>query len=525
MSETAIVNPKPNEAASPDGIEHLDVLVIGAGLSGIGAAHHLETSAPWAKYAILEARHAIGGTWDLFRYPGIRSDSDMFTFGYSLRPWTSEKTIGEGADILNYIRETAQEAGVDRKIRFGHRILSAAWSSDTARWSIVGEKVDADGEVVGAFELTCGFLFSCTGYYRYDRGHTPDFDGLDRFAGEVVHPQAWPEDLDYSEKRIVVIGSGATAVTLIPNLSRTAAKVTMLQRSPSYVAAAPSVSYAAKAFHKLLPAGAAGRVSRGFHAVTGQAFFAWCRNYPKLARRVLIAGMRRELPKGYDVDRHFTPAYDPWDQRLCLAPDGDFFRAIKSGKADVVTDTIDSFTETGIRLASGEELGADIVVTATGLELLFLGGIEVTVDGEPLDAPSRMTYRGMMLEGVPNLAIAIGYTNASWTLKADLTCAYVPQLLNEMRLLGQSIATPVNNDPTVETEAVLSLTSGYIQRSSHLFPLQGTESPWRNHQRYATDYRDMMRTDTVGEGLVLSSPELASPSSPKEQAAAISRSG
>ena len=507
--------------AETDGaVEHLDVLIVGAGLSGIAAGHHLETTSPWADYAVFEARQAIGGTWDLFRYPGIRSDSDMFTFGYSLRPWDGDQTIGEGADIRDYIVETARVSGVDRKIRFGHRILSADYVTAEAHWKVTAQRVAPDGTEGEAFELTCGFLFSCTGYYRYDKGHTPDFPGMDTFDGQIIHPQQWPEDLDYAGKKVVVIGSGATAITLIPNLAEDADGVTMLQRSPSYVAAAPSTSYVSRLFKKLLPESRSGSATRWFHAVSSQAFFAWCQKRPEAARRLLMAGMRKELPDGYDVERHFTPKYGPWDQRLCLAPDGDFFAAIRKGTADVVTDKIKTFTPNGIQLASGDHLDADIVVTATGLELLFLGGMDLTIDGADIDLPSRLTYRGMMLDGVPNLAMAIGYTNASWTLKADLTCAYVPQLLNEMRRRGMRQAMPRNDDPSISSEPMLSLTSGYVQRSSHLFPQQGTASPWRNHQRYLTDYNDMKKSPIIGEGM-----ELSNPSPVRTEPAEVSATG
>lgn len=488
-------------SASPNAI---DVLIVGAGLSGIGAAHHLETTAPWASYTILEARDAIGGTWDLFRYPGIRSDSDMFTFGYSLRPWDRDNSIGDGPDIKRYIEETAREAGVDKHIRFGHKVLSAEWSTSAAQWLVTAENVET-GERV---EITAKFLFSCTGYYRYDRGHTPEFEGRDDFVGTIVHPQHWPDDLDYTGKRAVVIGSGATAVTLIPSMADDVEKITMLQRSPSYIAAAPKVSPITRLLRKVVPESRSGNVIRWVNALQSQAFFSWCQRRPKAARRLLMAGTKRLLPDGFDVDKHFTPKYNPWDQRLCLAPEGDFFKSIRSGKADVVTDRIERFTAGGILLESGQELEADIIVTATGLELLFLGGIEVVVDQEKLDLTKHLTYKGMMLEGVPNLALAVGYTNASWTLKSDLTADYVARLLNEMRRRNQAIVTPRNTDPAQSEsgEALLNLTSGYIQRSAHLFPRQGVSSPWRVHQRYLTDYKAIKREDVIGDDLVLTNP-------------------
>ncbi|MDP1805817.1 MAG: NAD(P)/FAD-dependent oxidoreductase, partial [Acidimicrobiales bacterium] len=345
--------------------------------------------------------------WDLFRYPGIRSDSDMYTLGYSFRPWDGEKAIADGASILQYIKDTAAEEGIDQHIRFHHRIVRAEWSTADAHWMVTAERTDT-GETV---ELTCGFLFSCSGYYRYDRGHQPDFPGLDRFAGTLVHPQAWPEDLDYDGQRVVVIGSGATAVTLIPSLAERAAHVTMLQRSPSYITSLPAKDPVAAALKRLLPAQWSGPAVRWVKALSTQAFYRVSRNHPKAVKRLLRKGVELQLPKGYDIDTHFTPRYDPWDQRVCLVPDGDLFKAIKAGTASVVTDHIDTFTPTGIRLRSGAELDADVVVSATGLELLFIGGIELVVDGEVVDLPSKLTYKGMMLEGVPNLALAIGYTN------------------------------------------------------------------------------------------------------------------
>lgn len=485
--------------------EHLDVLVVGAGLSGIGAGHYLQAECPWASYAIFEARDAIGGTWDLFRYPGIRSDSDMFTLGYSFRPWRDDKSIADGASILQYIRDTAAEEGIDSHIRFHHRIVGATWSTDEARWHVTAERTDT-GETV---ELTCGFIFSCSGYYRYDHGYQPDFPGMDRFAGTVVHPQAWPDDLDYAGKRIVVIGSGATAVTLIPSLAATAGHVTMLQRSPSYIMSLPAEDALANLVRRLLPAHLSGPFVRWYKALTTQAFFQISQRRPQLMKRVLRKGVERQLPPGFDVDTHFTPHYNPWDQRLCLVPDGDLFRAIREGTASVVTDRIATFTETGLLLESGAELPADIVVTATGLELLFLGGIELRVDGEAVDVPSTLAYKGMMLERVPNLAMAVGYTNASWTLKCDLTCQYVTRLLNHLRARGLRQCTPVNDDPTVTPKPLLGLTSGYVQRSVDAFPKQGSRFPWQVHQSYLRDYRALRMSGIEDEAMRFSNPAAA----------------
>ena len=483
-------------------IEHVDVLVVGAGLSGIAAGHHLQTTCPWASYTIVEARDAIGGTWDLFRYPGIRSDSDMYTLGYPFRPWTGEKAIADGPDILRYIEDTAAEEGIDRHIRFHHRIVSVDWSSAEARWHITARRTDTDETVT----LTCGFLFTCTGYYRYDHGYTPDFAGMDRYRGQLIHPQAWPEDFEGEGKRVIVIGSGATAVTLIPSLAETAEHVTMLQRSPSYIAAVPPKAPVARLLEKLLPLRWSAPLTRWFAALGGQAFFRWCQRFPGAARKLLRKGVQLQLPDDYDIDTHFTPSYDPWDQRLCADPDGLFFRSIRHGDTSVVTDRIDTFTETGLLLASGRRLDADVIVTATGLELLFMGGIDISVDGAPVELSEKLTYKGMMLEGVPNLAMAVGYTNASWTLKCDLTCDYVARLLNEMRRRGRAQATPRNRDGSVSPEPLLGLTAGYVQRSAHRFPRQGSAAPWRVHQSYLRDYRALKMDDVVDDAMELTDP-------------------
>jgi monooxygenase len=483
-------------------VEHLDVLIVGAGLSGIGAGHHVQTKCPWASYAIFEARDSIGGTWDLFRYPGIRSDSDMFTLGYSFRPWDGEKSIADGASILQYIKDTAAEEGIDRRIRFHHRIVAASWSSEEARWHITAERTDTRDTI----ELTCGFLFSCSGYYRYDRGYQPDFAGMGRFTGTIVHPQHWPEDLDHSGKRVVVIGSGATAVTLIPSMAEDAAHVTMLQRSPSYIVAVPAKNPAADLLRKVLPSRFAAPAIRWLLALGTQASYHLSKRRPGLVKKVLRRGLERQLPDGYDIDTHFTPSYDPWDQRLCAVPDGDLFKAITARTASVVTDHIDTFTEKGLLLTSGTELEADIIITATGLELLFLGGIELSVDGEVVDVASRLTYKGMMLEGVPNLAVAIGYTNASWTLKCDLTCDYVCRLLHHMRETGQRQSMPVNRDSSVTPEPLLGLSSGYVQRSADRFPKQGSRFPWQVHQSYLRDYRTLKQSPIEDDAMVFSNP-------------------
>jgi monooxygenase len=475
----------------PPTATHFDVVIVGAGLSGIGAGHYLQTECPWADYAIFEARDAVGGTWDLFRYPGIRSDSDMHTLGYSFRPWDGDKSIADGDSILQYIKDTAKESGIDARIRLNHRITAADWSSTDSLWHITAEATDTAETI----DVTASFLFSCSGYYRYDHGYLPDFEGMSDFSGIIVHPQAWPEGLDYAGKKVVVIGSGATAVTLVPALARSAGHVTMLQRSPSYIASLPEKSPVVAMLRKILPAKQAGIAAKWFHAILTQTFYQLSRKYPKLVRRMLAKGLERQLPPGYDIATHFTPRYDPWDQRFCAVPNGDLFKALSTGTASVVTDHVQRFTEKGLLLTSGDEIEADVIVTATGLELLFLGGISLSMDGEPVDPATRLTYKGMMIEGVPNMALAIGYTNASWTLKCDLTCDYVCRLLNHMRARGLSRCVARNRGASTASGPILGLTSGYIQRSAHLLPKQGTKHPWRVHQSYLRDYRSLKISD------------------------------
>jgi cation diffusion facilitator CzcD-associated flavoprotein CzcO len=477
-------------------VEHVDVLIVGAGLSGIGAACHLGLRSPGKTYAILEGRGAIGGTWDLFRYPGVRSDSDMFTLGYAFRPWTAAKSIADGPDIREYVRETATAYGVTDHIRFHHRVVRASWSSGTARWTVEAQRTDT-GETV---ELTCSFLFCCTGYYRYDEGYTPTFEGIDRYAGQVVHPQHWPDDLDYAGKRVVVIGSGATAVTLVPAMAETAAHVTMLQRSPTYMAALPSVDRIAERLRRLLPTKAAYAAVRWKNVAFGTLFYQLSRRRPQAVKSLLRKGLVRELPSGYDVETHFTPRYNPWDQRLCLVPDGDLFRAMRRGTVSVVTDQIETFTERGIRLASGTELEADIVVTATGLNLLAIGGLQLSVDGEEIDLPNTVAYKGMMLSGVPNLALAIGYTNASWTLKCDLVSEYVCRLLSHMDRHGYVFCAPIAPEGG-ERVPLINLDSGYVRRSAAQMPKQGPRPPWRLYQNYARDVVMMRHRSVVDDGI------------------------
>ena len=469
----------PDRLPAPD----VDVLIVGAGLSGIGAACRLRTRMPEIGFTILESRAASGGTWDLFRYPGVRSDSDMFTLGYDFRPWAGTTALAGGAEILDYVRSTAAEYGVDERIEYGRRATSADWSAEARRWTVTTVQ---DGE---ESTRTCRFLYLCTGYYRYDEGFRPEWPGTEDFQGSIIHPQEWPEDLDVAGKRIVVIGSGATAVTLVPALARLGAQVTMLQRSPSYVFSLPAHDAVAALFAKLLPPRAAYAAARWKNIKLTTAVYQLCQRYPRQARALLQGGVRRRLPAGFDVDTHFAPAYDPWDQRMCLVPDSDLFEAIRSGGADVVTDHIERFTPTGLRLKSGAELAADVVVTATGLNLLPLGGVALSVDGAPVHVPEHVVYKGMMLDGVPNLVFALGYTNASWTLKVDLVSAFFARMLHHMRVRGLTVAVPRLPSEPMTTTPFIEMSSGYFERSRALLPRQGPSAPWRLRQHYAKDAR------------------------------------
>ena len=464
---------------SPD---HVDVLIVGAGLSGIGAGYHLQTHCPSKTYAIFEAREDIGGTWDLFRYPGIRSDSDMYTLGYRFKPWEDAKAIADGPSILRYVKETAREHGIDPQIRFNHRVERAEWSSDDARWTVTALRTDTGEQV----QITASFLFMCSGYYDYSDPYTPEFEGAERFGGQVVHPQQWSDDVDYAGKRVVVIGSGATAVTLVPAMAETAAHVTMLQRSPTYIVSLPGEDPIANFLRRVLPSKAAYAITRWKNVLVTTAFFQLSRRRPRFVKGLLLKAAAKALPPGYDVHKHFKPKYNPWDQRVCLVPDGDLFEAISNGIASIETDTIDVFTERGIKLASGKELDADLVVTATGLNLLALGGMELAVDGEDVAIPNTVGYKGMMLSGVPNMAISLGYTNASWTLKCDLTCEYACRLINHMDEHGYRQATP-RLAPNTPTQPFIDLKSGYVLRSLDKFPKQGVRAPWRLYQNYARD--------------------------------------
>ena len=464
-------------------MEHFDVVVVGAGLSGIGAGYHLQTNCPNKTYAILEGRDTIGGTWDLFRYPGIRSDSDMYTLGYSFRPWTEAKAIADGPSILNYVRETASVYGIDKHIRYHHKVKRAAWSTPDARWTVDAES-GPDREIV---RYTCNFLFMCAGYYDYATGHKPEFTGAADFQGQIVHPQEWPENLDYAGKRVVVIGSGATAVTLVPEMSKTAGHVTMLQRSPTYVVSRPAEDAFANKLRRNLPAMLAYRMTRWRNVLMNMYFYNLARRYPARVKAGIIELVSKALGPDYDVATHFTPRYNPWDQRVCLVPDDDLFTAIKSGRASVVTDEITKFDATGVQLKSGQHIDADIVVTATGLKLLFLAGLDISVDGQHVDFAKRFTYKGMMYNDVPNLAASFGYTNASWTLKCDLTCEYVCRLLNHMDKTATVSATPRVVAEEIEPDPFLNFTSGYVLRAIDQMPKQGKAAPWKLHQNYALD--------------------------------------
>ena len=470
------------------------MIIVGAGLSGIGGACHLKRECPRKSFVILEGRERMGGTWDLFRYPGVRSDSDMYTLGYRFRPWRDNKAMADGPSILKYIRETAADYEVDKTIRYNHRVRRASWSSENTRWTVEVE-TGSDNKPV---EITCNFIYLCTGYYDYDSGYTPEWPGVDRFRGTIVHPQKWPEDLDYTGKRIVVIGSGATAVTLVPAMAERAAHVTMLQRSPSYVVSRPAEDRIAIWLRRCLPDGVAYAAARWKNVLSATFFYRLARKRPNIFKWMVARGVRNELGKEYDP-KHFTPPYNPWDQRLCLVPDSDLFKAIRERRVSLVTDHIETFTETGLLLKSGEQLNADIIVTATGLVLKLFSGMQLVVDGALVDMPKTLVYKGMMFSDVPNLAFAVGYTNASWTLKCDLAAGYVCRLLNHMDQHGYSVCTPRLNDTDIEFEPVLDFNSGYVLRALPELPRQGSKTPWRLHQNYVRDL-SLMRYGRIEDG-------------------------
>ncbi|MEM9937913.1 MAG: NAD(P)/FAD-dependent oxidoreductase [Pseudomonadota bacterium] len=474
---------------------HFDVLIVGAGLSGIGAAYHLGKRCPGKTYAILEAREASGGTWDLFRYPGIRSDSDMHTLGYNFKPWEKQKAIADGPSILKYVRETATENGIDPHIRYHHKVTSASWDSAQALWTV---EADVDGK---RQIFTCRVLHMCSGYYSYEAGYTPDFDGRDDYKGTFIHPQHWPEDLDYSGKKVLVIGSGATAMTLVPAMAETAGHVTMLQRSPTYVVSRPAEDKWANRLKKFLPGKLAYGLTRWRNVLFQLFFFNMARRKPEKVKERLIGMAREELGPDYDVEKHFTPTYNPWDQRLCLVPDSDLFHTIKQDSASVVTDHIDRFTETGVKLKSGETLEADIIVSATGLDLQFLGGMEVSVDGRRIKPSEHINYKGCMISGIPNLVNVFGYTNASWTLRADLTSEFMCRLVNLLDKENYVEARPVA-DGVEADEDFLDFSSGYVQRAIDRFPKRGTKQPWVLNQNYAKDIL-LMRHGSLEDGTLV----------------------
>lgn len=493
--------------------EHFDVLIVGAGLSGIGAARHLKTQCPGKTFAILEGRDTIGGTWDLFRYPGIRSDSDMYTLGYNFKPWTEKQVIADGHRIRNYIQETASENDIQRHIRFGSKVVSADWQSDTATWTLSVQK--KSGETV---QLTCNWLMMCSGYYNYEEGFTPEFKGRDDFKGQVIHPQFWPENLDYSGKRVVVIGSGATAITLIPSMTDKARMVTMLQRTPSYVISVPQFDPMVRFLLKFLPEMTVYNISRARNNFITQLIFKLSRKYPNAVRKFLLKQVKMQVGPNFDM-KHFTPPYNPWDQRLCAVPNGDMFKAIKRGKADVVTDHIDRFVENGIKLKSGQTLEADIIVTATGLNLRLFGGMAMSVDGKAIEMNQHISYKGLMFSDIPNFSNTLGYTNASWTLKADLIAEYVCRLIKHMDKTGTRIAVAERKDPNVKPAPLLDMTSGYVARAEAHLPKGADRAPWKLYQNYALDM-DQLRNGKLEDGVMAFRKPHVAAASPAQRIAA-----
>ncbi|MBJ7353540.1 MAG: NAD(P)/FAD-dependent oxidoreductase [Thermoleophilaceae bacterium] len=477
--------------ATPD-VNHVDVLIVGAGLSGIGAARHLQMELPNKSFLIVEMRESLGGTWDIFRYPGVRSDSDMYTLGYKFKPWTNAKSIADGPDILAYLKEAASETGVDQHIRYGKKVVSADFNSAVGQWTVTLE----DAKSGERSEVTCNFLYGNTGYYSYDHGYLPEFPGIENFKGQVVQPQFWPEDLDYAGKRVVIIGSGATAVTILPAMTDKAEMVTMLQRTPTYLLSLPEKDPIARLLYRVLGEKRGYTATRWKNATQTLAFYHFCQRFPKAARKLLMGGIRRQVQgSSVDVDKDFNPPYDPWDQRLCVVPSGDLFRSLRQGTSEIVTDHIETFTEDGIKLKSGKTLPADIVITATGLDLLPLGGIEVSIDGVVGDASDTIVYRGCMLTDVPNFIFTVGYTNASWTLKADLVAEYACRVLKRMDETGLNVVTPHNDDPTLKTEPLLDFPAGYVLRAIEKFPKAGSKAPWKLRMTYHQDYLDFSRAE------------------------------
>lgn len=475
---------------------HIDVLIVGAGLSGIAAGHYIGTQCPQRTYEIFEARAQMGGTWDLFRYPGIRSDSDMYTLGYSFRPWEGEKAIADGPDILQYLKDTARDTGVDQKIHYNRKVVASAWDSEDGVWTVTVEDPRSGERSL----YTTSFLFMCSGYYEYDQGYTPEFPGREDYEGTFVHPQFWPEDLDYEDKNVVVIGSGATGITLLPNLTDKARKATMLQRSPSYVVSLPLKDRVAHSLQRYSPK-LAHDVTRVKNIAVSMAMFQLSRKFPSTVKRVLMSQTRQRVGDAVDVDTHFNPTYNPWEERLCVIPHGDLFKAIKKGKADIVTAHIERFTKDGILLTDGRFLPADIIVSATGLNLSFLSGMDMTVDGETVKPQNELAYKGLMLSNVPNMALVFGYLNASWTLKAELACNYVCRVLNHMDKHGYDSVRPVDDDPRVNRIPLVDFKSGYFARSMDMLPGQGDRAPWRVHQNYIKDMIELRFKPLRGSGL------------------------
>ena len=487
--------------------ECFDVIIIGAGLSGIGTAVRLQRDCPDRSFVLLERRDAIGGTWDLFRYPGIRSDSDMHTLGYDFKPWEAEKTIAYGPSILSYVNDTADEYRISDHIRFRQKLVSADWCSERGQWQLSVETLE------GIRHYRCGVLVMCAGYYSYEQGYEPEFEGKSNFRGEWIHPQFWPDSVEYEDKKVVVIGSGATAMTLVPNMSRKAAHVTMLQRSPTYVISRPSVDGLANWLRRYLPPQLAYNIVRWRNTLWQQWMYRLTRVAPGIVKRSLLKKVREEIGGLVDIEKHFTPSYNPWDQRLCLVPDDDLFRAIQSGKASVATDHIEKITDRGVELVSGEHLDADVIVCATGLELVMLGGAEFTLDGEAIDLANEWTYKGMMCSNIPNMVHTFGYINASWTLRADLIATWLCRLLNHMRTEGMKTATPRISEDLAATMSrrfwIDDFSAGYMQRVMHRFPKQGDRMPWINPQDYRKD-RKMFRDDPIADSALVFEPAASS---------------
>lgn len=475
--------------------QYTDVIIVGAGLSGICAAHYLQTKCPQKSYKVLEMRSSIGGTWDLFKYPGIRSDSDIYTFGYSFRPWKHPEAIAQGEDILQYIKDTAKDEGIEENIKYNHKVKSASWSSEQKQWTL---EVENDNQTL---TYTCNFILACSGYYNYDNGYTPDFQGFKDFKGKIIHPQLWDNNLDYTDKKVIVIGSGATAITLIPNIAEKAKEVIMLQRSPSYVVSKPSKDSVANIFKKILPSKFAHKLSRRKNILLDMFFFKMAQGMPNFTKKMIKKAVKKELGKDFDVEKHFSPKYNPWDQRVCLVPDNDFFDTVKSGKAKIVTDKIQSFTKEGISLESGEELKGDIIVTATGLEIKFLSNIKVTIDGKAVDVTKNYVYRGMMISEVPNLALITGYTNASWTLRAELGSQYVCRLLNYMDKKNVKQCMPHLTEKFDEINPLFNLSSGYFLRDADKLPKQGDKKPWKYTHNYISDLFNL-RYSKMNDGVM-----------------------